>query len=244
MPNQNIMEHVNDEIQEKEQGSGLGMLLPVLMLAFLAAAVWYLMGINSNAKHEEHATEAATEKVIKTNEAVAKIAGKVDTLSGDFVYELGNIVSIDLPNGAGKLEVGENSTENKLVKFLLNKAAGIDSVKGNWFEFTNVRFKTGGTQIDSASLIQIKNMVAITKGFPVAQFKIGGYTDNTGDTAKNISLSQKRAEAVLAALKKQGAVAASFTGAKGYGPEHPIGDNAIAEGRAMNRRVAVNVKAK
>ena len=52
------------------------------------------------------------------------------------------------------------------------------------------------------------------------------------------------ADAVVAMLVKMGAAATSIAGAKGYGPEWPMADNATAEGRAQNRRVAVNVKAK
>jgi outer membrane protein OmpA-like peptidoglycan-associated protein len=160
------------------------------------------------------------------------------------VYDLGKMITIDLPNGAGSLTVGENSTENRLYKFLSDASAKIDTVKGNWFEFTNVRFVTGGSKIDSASSNQLKNIVAISKAFPAASFKLGGYTDNVGDAAFNTSLSQKRAEAVVAELKKLGAGAKSITGAKGYGPQFPIGDNATTEGKAMNRRVAINVKSK
>jgi outer membrane protein OmpA-like peptidoglycan-associated protein len=93
-------------------------------------------------------------------------------------------------------------------------------------------------------MVQLKNMVAIAKGYPAAQFKLGGYTDNTGSAAGNIALSQKRADAVASMLVKLGASAKSFAGAKGYGPEWPIADNTTPEGRAQNRRVAVNVKAK
>lgn len=122
--------------------------------------------------------------------------GKVDA-SGNFVYDLGKIVSINLPNGAGKLEVGENSTENRLYKFLSYPTATIDTAKGNWFKFTNVRFLSGSSKIVVASLAQLKNVVAISKGFPKAIFKLGGYTDNTGDSAANVTLSQKRSEAVV-----------------------------------------------
>lgn len=107
-----------------------------------------------------------------------------------------------------------------------------------------MRFKTGGPEITNESMTQLKYMVAITKGYPTAQFKLGGYTDNTGSSAGNITLSQKRADAVVATLAKLGAIAKSIAGAKGYGPDWPMADNVTPEGSAQKRRVAVNVKAK
>jgi K(+)-stimulated pyrophosphate-energized sodium pump len=120
----------------------------------------------------------------------------------------------------------------------------IDTVKGNWFEFTNVRFNTGGSEITETSMDQLKNLVTISKAYPTAQFKIGGYTDNTGNAAANVTLSQKRAEAVAAMLKKLGIAGKAIESAKGYGQEWPLADNATPEGRAQNRRVAVNVKSR
>jgi OmpA-OmpF porin, OOP family len=237
--------------QTTEKASGtMKFLLPLLLLAGAAILAWYLFGKGCN--NEVNAvTNGADSLIVKTEEvagdmkdAVVSGLGTLDTLTGDFNYNLGKNVTIDLPKGAGKLEVGENSTENKLYQFLSDPNAVLDTVKGNWFEFTNVRFKTGGSEITAESMAQIKNMVAITKGYPTAQFKLGGYTDNTGSSAGNISLSQKRAEAVAAILKKLGAGEKSIKSAKGYGPEWPIADNTTPEGRAQNRRVAVNVKAK
>ncbi len=231
--------------------NGFVRLTIVIALALLAILLWKTCGRDLHSEGHgtghggEHNAAAVHEAAHETvSEHAAAAAGKVDEATGDFIYDLGKMVTIDLPNAAGKLEVGENSTENKLFHFLSDKSAVLDTVKGNWYELTNVKFKTGGAVIDSSSLVQIKNIAAICKAFPSAQFKVGGYTDNSGDTAKNVALSQKRADAVLGEFKKAGVSAAAFTGAKGYGPEHPIGDNATAEGRAMNRRVAVNVKAK
>jgi outer membrane protein OmpA-like peptidoglycan-associated protein len=224
----------------------------IICLALLAALIWKTCGNSlpadgheAGAGEKEHATEAITEAKHEAHtEMATAAAGKVDTATGDFIYDMGKMIMIDLPNNGGKLEVGENSTENKLIKFLSDKAAALDTVKGNWFELTNVRFRKGGISIDSSSLAQIKNIASICKAFPTAQFKIGGYTDNSGDSINNIILSQRRADAVFGEFKKAGVSNTAFTGAKGYGPEHPIGDNNTAEGKAMNRRVAVNVKAK
>jgi outer membrane protein OmpA-like peptidoglycan-associated protein len=234
----------------EKSGAAKKILLPLLILAAVAIAAVYLFGKGCNkgtdvAADGNDSLKTTTEQgTTEVKETTAVTVGKLDSLTGNFVYDLGKTISIDLPNGAGKLEVGENSTENKLFKFLSDPNAAIDTVKGNWFEFTNVKFKTGGSEITEESMTQLKNMVAIAKGYPTAQFKLGGYTDNTGSAAGNIALSQKRADAVAATLVKLGADAKSFMGTKGYGPEWPVADNATAEGRAQNRRVAVNVKAK
>jgi len=242
--------HSPEETQhqsDSNNGTPINMLLPLFLMIMLAAGAWYLLGMgtakthdNSDSSHDSHGTPAT---INKEQASVTMIKGKVDSL-GNYMYEVGKIVTISLPNNSGTLEVGENSTENKLYKFLTNSTSKIDTVKGNWFEFTKVRFKTGSSDLDSASIGQLKNISGICKAFPNATFKIGGYTDNSGDSAKNVALSQKRADAVLAALKKAGTSAVTISSAKGYGPLYPLGDNTTEEGKAMNRRIAINVKAK
>ena len=70
--------------------------------------------------------------------------------------------------------------------------------------------------------------------------EIAGYTDNTGDPALNVALSQKRAEAVRDALIKDGADPAMLI-AKGYGSVDPIASNDTPEGRLRNRRIEYRV---
>jgi OmpA-OmpF porin, OOP family len=244
--------HYAEDAAEKT-GSAMKWLLPLLLLALAAAAVLYFWkGCNKTDATAGHdATTHGDNGMAKKDEGgatgggtnTAKPMGTVDS-AGNFVYDLGEMVTLDLPNNGGQLKVGKNSTEAKLVGFLNDKNAMIDTAKGNWFEFTNVRFKTGSSVLTEESMTQLKNMVAISKAYPTAVFKFGGYTDNTGPADKNVTLSQQRADAVAAMVKKLGAAATAISGAKGYGPEYPIGDNNTAEGRAQNRRVAVNVKAK
>jgi OmpA-OmpF porin, OOP family len=238
-----------DDAVEKT-GSAMKWLLPLLLLALAAAAVLYFWrGCNktdAGASHDGKDTikVEGTTPPVNTKDATTAPMGTIDS-SGNFVYNEGEIITLDLPNNGGQLKVGKNSTEAKLVGFLNDKNAMIDTAKGNWFEFTNVRFKTGSSDLTDESMTQLKNLVSISKAYPTAVFKFGGYTDNTGAAASNVALSQKRADAVLAMVKKLGGGATSVAGgAKGYGPEFPIGDNNTAEGKAQNRRVAVNVKAK
>ena len=70
--------------------------------------------------------------------------------------------------------------------------------------------------------------------------EVAGYTDNTGDAALNLALSQKRAEAVREALIKYGADPDMLV-AKGYGEADPIATNDTAEGRLKNRRIEYHV---
>lgn len=238
------------QYKEKEStGNASRILLPLLLLAAAALLAWYLFGkgCNNTGDHGSTAQDTtqlnsdANDKPITGDMVTVK--GKLDTLSGDWIYDEGDTIGISLPNGE-TLRIGKYSTEANLINFLNDKTAALDTVKGNWFELTNVHFKTGSSEITNASIAQLKNIVTICKAFPQAQFKLGGYTDSTGPIQKNIEISQKRADAVATYLKKLGVSAQSFTGTKGYGPEWPIADNGTVEGRAQNRRVAVNVKAK
>jgi outer membrane protein OmpA-like peptidoglycan-associated protein/uncharacterized protein YidB (DUF937 family) len=70
--------------------------------------------------------------------------------------------------------------------------------------------------------------------------EIAGYTDNTGDAALNLALSEKRAEAVREALIKYGADADMLV-AKGYGEADPVANNDTSEGRLKNRRIEYHV---
>ena len=70
--------------------------------------------------------------------------------------------------------------------------------------------------------------------------EIAGYTDNTGDAALNLALSQKRAEAVREALIKYGADPDTLV-AKGYGEADPVANNDTPEGRLKNRRIEYHV---
>lgn len=116
--------------------------------------------------------------------------------------------------------------------------------KTTWFNFDRLTFKTGSAELDmDKSKEQLTNMNEILKAFPKVNLKVGGYTDNTGDEAANMKLSQERANTVVTALVGLGTDKARLE-AEGYGSQHPVGDNATEEGRAQNRRIAVRVTAK
>jgi outer membrane protein OmpA-like peptidoglycan-associated protein len=71
--------------------------------------------------------------------------------------------------------------------------------------------------------------------------EIEGHTDNTGNAANNLQLSESRATAVSSYLREKGISSSRIT-VKGFGHSNPIADNKTPAGRAKNSRVELNVK--
>jgi OmpA-OmpF porin, OOP family len=99
-----------------------------------------------------------------------------------------------------------------------------------------IQFETGKDVIRPVSFGILDNVVSIMKENTEYNLKINGHTDNVGKPEANMTLSQKRAEAVKAYLVKKG-VEAGRLSAFGFGDTKAVGDNKTAEGRAKNRRV-------
>lgn len=70
---------------------------------------------------------------------------------------------------------------------------------------------------------------------------IEGFTDSQGSAESNISLSQRRADAVRSYLISRG-YPGDLINTQGIGEERPVADNNSAEGRANNRRVEIVVE--
>jgi outer membrane protein OmpA-like peptidoglycan-associated protein/uncharacterized protein YidB (DUF937 family) len=104
-----------------------------------------------------------------------------------------------------------------------------------------INFPTGSAEIPAAGKALLQQGATAFKQLPAGTVvEIGGYTDNTGDPAANVQLSQQRADAVRAALVQAG-VDPGMLVAKGYGSASPIASNDTLEGRFRNRRIEYKV---
>lgn len=102
---------------------------------------------------------------------------------------------------------------------------------------TPLQFAGGAATLSPESAPVIEAVAGALQTCPDTAFEVGGYTDSQGSDSGNLRLSQERAEAVLAALRARGMPLAGSV-AKGYGEADPVADNATADGRASNRRIA------
>ena len=103
-----------------------------------------------------------------------------------------------------------------------------------------IQFETGKAVIKKGSFPILDKVVSVMKANPSYNLAINGYTDNKGVAAKNLELSQDRAESVRNYLSKNGIEVERLT-AKGFGQDFPVADNATAAGRSKNRRVEFKV---
>jgi outer membrane protein OmpA-like peptidoglycan-associated protein len=102
----------------------------------------------------------------------------------------------------------------------------------------DVLFDTGRAELKSGAFSTIDRLATFLRENPERRVAIEGHTDAVGSDSSNQSLSQRRAEAVRAALVSRGIDGTRIT-AQGMGEAVPVANNSTGEGRQRNRRVEV-----
>jgi outer membrane protein OmpA-like peptidoglycan-associated protein len=209
-------------------------LWPVLLLGALliGGLVWYFNRPVDVAKPVETAAAATTNAAANATTAIS------DATKAAWA-KLGELFSRKLPDGV-ELNIPKLGVENKLIDWI-ESSNPVDTT--TWFDFDRLLFATGSATLEPASQEQLNNVAAILKAYPKVKIKLGGYTDNTGDPAANLKLSDDRAKSVEAELVKLGIDPARMQ-AEGYGQDHPVADNKTEEGRQLNRRISLRVTEK
>lgn len=101
----------------------------------------------------------------------------------------------------------------------------------------NIQFATNKSNIQPKYHNKIKEVADYMTKYPNTKAVIEGHTDNVGKLAKNVKLSQNRANSVKNYLVKKFKIDGKRLSAVGYGPKKPVASNATKEGRQQNRRV-------
>lgn len=107
----------------------------------------------------------------------------------------------------------------------------------------DVLFDFGSASLTDAARIEL-GRVGAELGDATGTVSVDGHTDDVGDPAYNLALSQRRADAVAGLLRSNAPAGVTVT-ATGHGSAQPVAANASPDGsdnpdgRALNRRVTV-----
>ena len=108
---------------------------------------------------------------------------------------------------------------------------------GEWY----INFGVGSDKILSSSNADLDKLYNLLIQAENSKITIEGHTDNQGDDALNMELSQKRAYSVVDYLTSRGINQSRIQNIAGKGESTPIGDNNTSVGRAKNRRTSVTI---
>ena len=103
-----------------------------------------------------------------------------------------------------------------------------------------VKFGSDTAYIEPTSAGVLELVAERLRENPALRVRIAGYTDERASEAHNLELSRERAESVKRILVGFG-IAADRLEAVGLGEADPIASNDTPEGRALNRRVELDV---
>ncbi len=108
--------------------------------------------------------------------------------------------------------------------------------RGCWTYAAKVLFDINSAEVKSEAYPMLTEAVLIMKQNPDLKVQIDGHADSTGAPEYNMTLSEKRAEAIKNFMVTRGIDGERLT-TKGFGITKPAASNKTKEGRAKNRRV-------
>jgi outer membrane protein OmpA-like peptidoglycan-associated protein/opacity protein-like surface antigen len=104
----------------------------------------------------------------------------------------------------------------------------------------HINYATGSFEPDAKAKATLDDLSETMKAYTDMKIQIGGFTDDVGKEAANMTLSQKRADAVRQYLIDKGVEPERMI-SQGFGedPAHFVADNKTPQGRQENRRVEI-----
>ena len=103
---------------------------------------------------------------------------------------------------------------------------------------SDVLFDSGSAKLQPGATDKLRQVGGVLQRYPRTNLEVVGHTDSRGGEASNVTLSERRANAVRDALVREGVDAQRFS-IRGVGETRPVATNDTPEGRALNRRVEI-----
>lgn len=158
-------------------------------------------------------------------------------LASQITFRNGDLKTANMIRNGTDQRFAEQSAATEALR---GRMADID--KYNIKSTTNVHFDTGKAQLSPEAKAELCNAANQAEGVDNALMLVVGYTDSTGSDEINQALSEKRASSVINYLQQ----ACHWKPYRmltptGMATADPLASNDTPDGKAQNRRVAVNV---
>jgi outer membrane protein OmpA-like peptidoglycan-associated protein len=139
---------------------------------------------------------------------------------------------------AARMQMASQADESARLRAELEGLQAKQTDRGMVLTLGDVLFATGQTTIRPGAMLTVERLADFLRSRPTLAVMIEGHTDSVGADDYNRDLSQRRSDAVMAALASRGVVAANLR-SRGLGEGFPSASNDSPGGRQQNRRVEV-----
>jgi outer membrane protein OmpA-like peptidoglycan-associated protein len=214
-----------------------------------------------DAKRQEFKVEGHLTSILYTIQPGANEPSRVQVLRNyeNALRKIGGTVLVSDSDGSSFIKAVKDGKEiwvhvdayitSQYGLYILEKEAMAQQVTANAAAFSNditttghaavygIYFDTGKSEIKPESEPALAEVAKLLQGNAGLKVHVVGHTDNVGDFAFNMKLSQARADAVVQALTVKYGIAAARMKSSGVASLAPVESNDTEGGRAKNRRV-------
>ncbi|HTJ01031.1 MAG TPA: OmpA family protein [Dongiaceae bacterium] len=213
---------------------GVAGVLGVLLIAALllwAGAVGRMRGLQALPAQVEQLKEQLTQAQADSDDAKSKLAAQQQRIAElekekEMAAQMSKGLEDEMRTDLESKDVTISKLQGKLTVSILDR----------------VMFDSGEAVLKPDGEAVMRKIAAVLAEHPKLNIQVVGHTDNVPIRARfasNWELSTARALAAVHFLTEKAGVDPHRVAAVGYGEYRPIADNATAEGRAQNRRIAV-----
>jgi outer membrane protein OmpA-like peptidoglycan-associated protein len=136
--------------------------------------------------------------------------------------------------GAGRLlgnaAQGDMAIDRRVEVTLLNE------------DYYRIQFMSDSLELLETEKDKLRELAAVLSRYADVDLLVAGYTALAGNEARRTRISAERARVVANFLRSLGFDRPGAITVRGYGAQRPLGDNATAEGKAINRRVEITIR--
>ncbi|MCM3902218.1 MAG: OmpA family protein [Pyrinomonadaceae bacterium] len=223
----NILRGLNLEVEGRGNGSGE---LAAEKIRFSDADLKVARAVDSRAVPLEERASTTEAKLTQVEQNAQRLSGQLDELAAVANTAKGGARAAQ--ETADSAVAGVNATNDRI--------SALDDYEPQ--TVLAVNFKSGSSILSKDSKAQLDEVATKALNSKGYVLEVSGYADANGSVARNIALSQRRADTVIRYLVENHSIPLRrIVTPYGYGESNPVAENASRDGRAQNRRVEVKL---